>query len=72
MRHPLHSVVRTWTRLALHVIGSFTAVSVVGMAAVTLLRAMSANPGPWTAGVIILGAVGAVIFAACSGERGAR
>lgn len=72
MRHPLHSAIQLYTRVALHAIAAFTAVSVVGMAAVTLLRAVAAHPGPWTAGVIILGAVGTVIFAACSGERGAR
>lgn len=72
MRHPLHAVIRTWTRLTLHIIAAFTAVYVAGIAAVTLLRAVASNPGPWTAGLAIAGAVGGVIFAACSGERGNR
>lgn len=72
MRHPLHAVIRTWTRLALHVIAAFTAVSVAGMTAVTLLRAVAARPEPWTVAIATIAAAGAVVVAACSGERGAR
>lgn len=72
MRHPLHSAIQLYTRIALHAIAAFTAVSVVGMASITVLRSMSSHPGPWTVGVAIAGATVGVIFAACSGERGAR
>lgn len=72
MRHPWHSVIQLYTRLALHIIAAFTAVSVAGMAAITLLRAVAARPEPWTVAIATIAAVGAVVVAACSGERGGR
>lgn len=72
MSHPLHSVIRTWTRLALHVIGAITAIAAAGTIAVTVIRSMVQYPGAWTGALIVAGAAVAAIAAACSGERGAR